>query len=68
MSVCIKSLIQNMNLVRSGHFPTADCSNQFIEAGYLSDVRKLVKQKADVNRQFAVVFVVCFITKQVEKL
>ena len=31
-------------------------------------VRKLVKQKADVNRQFAVVFVVCFITKQVEKL
>ena len=53
--------------VRNG-FPAADCGNQFIKAGYLSDVRKLVKQKADMNRQFAVVFVVCFITKQIEKL
>ena len=42
---------------RSGHFPAADCGNQFIKSGYLSDVRKLIKQKADMNRQFAVVFV-----------
>lgn len=31
-------------------------------------VRKLVKQKADVNRQFAVIFVVRFVAKQIEKL
>ncbi len=53
---------------RSGHFPAADGGNQLIKAGYLSDVRKLVKQKADMNRQFAVVFVVRFVAKQIEKL
>ena len=39
-----------------------------IKAGYLPDVGKFIKQKPDMNRQFAVVFVVRFITKQIEKL
>ena len=52
----------------SGDLAASYGGNQLFKLRYLSDIRKLIEYKANVNTESAAVFIVGFVTLQIEKL
>ena len=52
----------------AGDFSGTDRRNQLFKSRYLADIRGLVDQAADMNRQATAVHIICLFAKQIEKL
>lgn len=53
---------------RRGNFTASDGGDKLVELRDLADISKLIKQAADMDRQSAVIDIICLVTEQIEHL